>query len=348
MPAFHFAKALLAWFDRAGRKHLPWQQAVTPYRVWVSEIMLQQTQVTTVAPYFERFVASFPDIPTLANAPLDSVLAHWTGLGYYARARNLHKAAQLICQQHNGQLPPQLEALTALPGIGRSTAGAILALGFGQHATILDGNVKRVLARFYAVDGWPGDKPVADTLWAFATQHTPRQRTGDYTQAIMDLGALVCTRSKPDCPACPLRTACAAYRQGDVSHYPGKRPAKQLPTKAVQMLLLRNGSGKVLLEQRPASGLWGGLWCFPEAAPDQDPITVCQQRYLGSVTAHAPLPAWRHTFSHYHLDIHPVLLDVRGRLRLPASHQWAHPAAARASLGLAAPTCRLLDNIAGC
>ena len=348
MRRFHFADALLAWFDRAGRKHLPWQQQVTPYRVWVSEIMLQQTQVTTVIPFFDRFIQAFPNITSLAHAPLDQVLAHWTGLGYYARARHLHKAAQHICLQYHGDMPCDLHALMALPGIGRSTAGAILALGFGQHASILDGNVKRVLTRFHAVPGWPGNKAVAEQLWAYAEHHTPTQRTAEYTQAIMDLGAMVCTRSKPDCLACPLRAACQAHQQGTPTAYPSKRPTKTLPSRATQLLLIRNRHGDVLLEQRPPTGLWGGLWCFPEAASEDDAAAACWQRCRGTVAEQAALPAWRHTFSHYHLDIRPVLLRVHGRLRTPANTQWIQPATALRTLGMATPTCRLLEQLTAC
>ena len=218
---------MLQWFDQHGRKHLPWQQEPTPYRVWVSEIMLQQTQVTTVIPYFERFMRRFPGIDELASAPLDSVLECWTGLGYYARARNLHKAAECIVANYGGDLPSGQDELEALPGIGRSTAGAIRALAFHQHAVILDGNVKRVLARYHAVSGWPGAAAVAYRLWALAEGHTPENRIANYTQAIMDLGSQLCTRSRPDCVSCPLRRDCQAHAQNDPESYPGRKPRKE-------------------------------------------------------------------------------------------------------------------------
>ena len=230
-----FSDRVLHWFDAHGRKHLPWQQQISAYRVWVSEIMLQQTQVTTVIGYFERFMQRFPDVVTLANAPQDDVLHLWTGLGYYARARNLHKAAQQIATDHGGEFPQTLEQVMALPGIGRSTAGAILSIACGKSHPILDGNVKRVLARYYAIEGWPGKRAVEDTLWQHATENTPATRTNHYTQAMMDLGAMICTRSKPACDKCPLQSDCIAYAQGKQNEYPGKKPKKTLPVKSTVM-----------------------------------------------------------------------------------------------------------------
>ncbi len=228
--------------------------------------MLQQTQVTTVIPYFERFIARFPDIQALARANLDEVLHLWTGLGYYARARNLHKAAQRIVKEHGGKFPRDFEAVTDLPGIGRSTAGAILALAFDQRHPILDGNVKRVLARYHAVDTPLNKRETEERLWQLAEKHTPRTRVADYTQAVMDLGATVCTRTKPRCTACPLRTTCHACRLGTPQDYPVRAASRKTPVKATRMLMIRDARGRVLLTRRPPAGLWGGLWGFPECA----------------------------------------------------------------------------------
>jgi A/G-specific adenine glycosylase len=296
------SKLLLAWFERHGRHDLPWQHPRSPYRVWVSEIMLQQTQVSTVIPYFERFMERFPDIPSLARASRDEVLHLWTGLGYYARARNLHRAAQQIEDQHQGRFPRDFDAVLALPGIGRSTAGAILAQALDQRYAILDGNVKRVLTRYHAISGWPGSKPVENTLWQLAEAATPSQRVADYTQAIMDLGATVCGRT-PACNVCPLRTACRAYAEGNPRAFPTPRPRKTLPVRETTMLLLQNPEGLLLLEQRPAVGIWGGLWSLPECPPEEEPAEFCQST-LGLVMQNAkPGPRLRHTFSHFHLDI---------------------------------------------
>ncbi len=301
-----FADKVLGWFDRHGRTHLPWQQDVTPYRVWISEIMLQQTQVATVIPYYQRFMASFPDVRTLADASPDSVLKHWEGLGYYTRARNLHKAAQLIRDQHAGHFPMQLAEVEALPGIGRSTAAAILSLADGQAHAILDGNVKRVLARYHSVEGYPGQTAIARQLWAHAEQHVPPARNAAYTQAMMDMGATLCTRSQPACLLCPLQADCQAHRQGNPQDYPTPKPKKALREKQAVALVLRNALGEFGLEQRPPTGIWGGLWSFPEFAD--------AEAALASLS-HAPvatqlLPVMTHTFSHYRLHLQPLLVDV--------------------------------------
>src|SRR5690606_34704110 len=253
-----FQRAVLGWYDQHGRKDLPWQQQITPYRVWVSEIMLQQTQVSTVIPYFERFMHRFPDVQALARAPVDDVLHHWTGLGYYARARNLHKAAQKVAQEFAGEFPADIDALTSLPGVGRSTAGAIASLAMNLRAPILDGNVKRVLARFYAIDGYPGERAVEQQLWHHAENLTPHTRLREYTQVMMDLGATLCTRSKPRCDDCPLQKSCRAFADNSMHLYPGRKAKKALPTRRTWMLLLEDAEGRVLLEQRPPAGLWGG------------------------------------------------------------------------------------------
>ncbi|MGY0585082.1 MAG: A/G-specific adenine glycosylase [Paraglaciecola chathamensis] len=337
-----FANRILSWFDSHGRKDLPWQQGKTPYSVWVSEIMLQQTQVKTVIPYYQKFMQRFPDILTLANAPQDEVLHHWTGLGYYARARNLQKAAQVIRDQYDGKFPQDINDVIALPGIGRSTAGAVLSLACAQHHSILDGNVKRVLARYFAVDGWPGKKDVEQALWQYADSLTPNSRTGDYTQAMMDMGATICTRSKPKCDSCPLQQNCLAFAQGRQSELPGKKPKKDIPVRTTVMLIPMWQS-QVLIYQRPPSGLWGGLWGFYEADSLDTLDATAQQLALGQFTR-LTLEPFRHTFSHFHLDIQPVILH----LEQPSSSQvnekqqiW-YDLLKQPNVGLAAPTKKLL------
>ncbi len=341
-----FTKAILAWFDRHGRKHLPWQQDITPYRVWLSEIMLQQTQVATVIPYFERFVARFPDVQSLAAAPIDEVLHLWTGLGYYARARNLHRCAQIIASDYAGAFPSSVDELAELPGIGRSTAGAIVSIAFGRRAAILDGNVKRVLARYHAVEGWPGQTETLNRLWDIAETYTPKSRANHYTQAMMDMGATLCTRSKPHCEQCPVQQGCIAQAQGNPQDYPGKKPKKVLPEKSVQLLMLRDPAGDILLEQRPAQGIWGGLWSFPELALEQDVEAHVEQRF-GKLASRETWDSYRHTFSHYHLDITPVLAQlnrVHKAVAQPGYH-WYNPHNPDA-LGLAAPVKKLLQQLA--
>jgi A/G-specific adenine glycosylase len=341
-----FSRRVLKWFDQYGRKHLPWQQDISAYRVWLSEIMLQQTQVTTVIPYFERFIAQFPSVQSLAAAPIDEVLHLWTGLGYYARARNLHKCAQQVVNQYGGEFPATVEALAELPGIGRSTAGAIVSIAFQQRAAILDGNVKRVLARYHAVEGWPGQSDVVNQLWEIAETYTPKKRANHYTQAMMDMGATLCTRSKPKCEQCPLREGCIAYAQGNPQDYPGKKPKKALPEKTVQLLMLRNPAGDLLLQQRPAQGIWGGLWSFPELALEADAQEYAEHHY-GKVVALETWNTYRHTFSHYHLDITPVLIQLAKAPRAigEATTHWYNPHQPSA-LGLAAPVKKLLEKIA--
>ena len=301
-PDNHFSRCLLAWYDQHGRKSLPWHHNVTPYRVWVSEIMLQQTQVATVIDYYQRFMAQFPNAAALADADLDMVLHQWSGLGYYARGRNLHKAAQLIRDQYAGHFPLQFEQLLELPGIGRSTAGAILAFSTGERQVILDGNVKRVLCRYHAVDGWPGRAAISKQLWLLADQHTPQRRVAEYTQAIMDLGATCCTRSKPRCDACPLQSGCLAYRQGEARQYPVSKPRKTVPVRAAALLLLLNESGDVLLQQRPPVGIWGGLWSLPELPQDEEMVDWCHQQLGYQVGLIEVGEVFRHTFSHFHLE----------------------------------------------
>lgn len=296
-----FATRLLAWFDVHGRHDLPWQHPRSPYQVWVSEIMLQQTQVQTVIPYFERFMQRFPDIKALALAEQDEVLAHWAGLGYYARGRNLHKAAQIIDTQHGGEFPDEFDAIIALPGIGRSTAGAILSQAFEQRYAILDGNVKRVLTRHAAIEGWPGNKKLETELWQLAEDLTPQTRFADYTQAMMDLGATLCKRTRPGCEACPLQQDCQAYQAGRVAEFPYSKPKKTKPIRQAWFLLLFNSDNQIALIQRPNSGIWGGLYSLPEFDSFDD-------LSLAGVDLNS-LVKWsgiRHTFSHYHLEMMPV------------------------------------------
>lgn len=345
-----FAARLLAWHERRGRKDLPWQRDLTPYRVWISEIMLQQTQVQTVVPYYERFLQRFPDLVALADAPLDDVLHLWSGLGYYARARNLHLAAQKIRSQHGGKFPDEFDAVAALPGIGRSTAGAVLSLALGQRFPILDGNVIRVLARHFAVKGWPGKAEVGRKLWALADNLTPADRPGVYNQAMMDLGAMLCSRSRPACPLCPLEGSCLARRRGNPAAFPEHKPAAVLPVRAAQLLVVRDAVGRVLLEQRPPTGIWGGLWSLPQIEAGADPLAWCAARRLGDgARLVARWPARRHTFSHFHLEMHPVeiRLDSEGLVGVEEPGRvWYNPAAPDAR-GLAAPVRRMLAALAG-
>jgi len=303
-----FSVRVLEWFDVHGRKDLPWQRSSDAYRIWISEIMLQQTQVQTVIPFFERFMNSFPSATVLANAALDDVLHHWSGLGYYARARNLHRAAIQIANEYNGILPDDIDELVALPGIGRSTAGAILSLAHDQRHPILDGNVKRVLARHNAVDGWPGKTSVANTLWEIAENNTPGDRTGAYTQAIMDLGATLCRRSRPDCARCPVNTDCRALATDAIARYPGRKPKKEKPLRKTTMLIA-NDNERVFLERRPEAGIWGGLWCLPELG-DCTLEDWCRDKLDTDAAATESWQVLRHSFSHYDLDIQPILLRV--------------------------------------
>ncbi|MBA4502957.1 A/G-specific adenine glycosylase [Marinobacterium marinum] len=346
MTPDQFNGAVLEWFDRHGRHDLPWQAEKTAYFTWISEVMLQQTQVKTVIPYFQRFVTRFPTVHDLAAAEQDEVLHLWTGLGYYARARNLHKTARIVSQELNGEFPQTVEGMEALPGIGRSTAGAIVSISTGRRAAILDGNVKRVLARFYAVEGWPGTPAVMKELWAWAERNTPQHRVGDYTQAMMDLGATLCTRSKPSCLLCPLQTHCQARTLNLTDRLPSPRPRKTLPVKHTMMLLIQNDAGETLLQQRPPSGIWGGLWSLPEVADLRDAAsTLGLELDLAATEVLEPV---RHTFSHYHLDITParvVSKDPTNSVMEGLSALW-YNVEQPANIGLAAPVKRLLERYA--
>ncbi len=340
------APRLLSWFERDGRKDLPWQRDPSPYRVWVSEVMLQQTQVATVIPYFERFMASFPTLRELAAATLDDVLSHWSGLGYYARARNLHRAALEIRDRCGGEFPTEFDQVTALPGVGRSTAGAVLALSRGQRHPILDGNAKRVLARYHGVTGWPGEPRVYRQLWLLAEAETPARGIAAYTQAIMDLGATLCTRTRPLCPACPLAADCATSSQGRAHEIPGRRPKRERPIRQTRMLLLRDTEGRVLLERRPPVGVWGGLWSLPECESGRELAACCVQR-LGLVAEpEGRYGLLEHEFTHFRLRAEVLTLRVEaaaGVLEGP-SRLWYNPAAP-VELGLAAPVQRLLRQL---
>ncbi len=303
-----FSARLLAWFDNHGRKDLPWQHDITPYHVWLSEIMLQQTQVSTVIDYYTRFISTYSDITALADADLDEVLALWTGLGYYARARNLHKAAQIMRDQYHSEMPDTLDALIALPGIGRSTAGAIMALAYQQPYPILDGNVKRVLARYAAIADWPGHKIVEQQLWQLAEDLLPTTRNGHYIQAQMDLGATICKRSKPLCQHCPLQEDCKAFQAGDWQNYPGAKPKKSIPTRQTHWLVARSHNGSILLEQRAHKGIWGGLWSFPEFDNASELTTFSQQNLEAEIKNIEVQTTIRHVFTHFKLDILPYLV----------------------------------------
>jgi A/G-specific adenine glycosylase len=341
-----FSERVLAWYDAHGRKDLPWQHDPTPYRVWVSEVMLQQTQVATVIPYYLRFMERFPDLQALADAPLDAVLHLWSGLGYYSRARNLHRAAIEVRDRHGGVFPHAFDAVQALPGVGRSTAGAILSLSHDRRHAILDGNVKRVLARHFAVDGWPGESAVARCLWEHAESLTPSERVRHYNQAMMDLGAGVCTRSRPACAACPLSGSCIAYSQGTPTAYPGRKPRRGLPLRTARVVIARDRDGLLLLEHRPPTGVWGGLWSFPELPLEEDPLDWCAARF-GAASMGRALPPRRHTFSHFRLDIHPqeILLSTAGCGVLEGDRWVWYNARHPDARGLAAPVSRLIAEL---
>ena len=340
-----FSDRVIDWYDQYGRKSLPWQQNKTPYRVWVSEIMLQQTQVSTVIPYYHRFMERFPDVISLADAPEDEVLHHWTGLGYYARARNLHKTAKVVRDEYQGNFPTNIETMQELSGIGRSTAGAILSLAGGQSQPILDGNVKRVLARHHTIEGWPGQANVLQNLWQISETLTPTQNTAKYNQAMMDIGATLCTRTKPKCELCPVMETCLAHKEGTQLQYPGKKPKKKLPVKSTVMLIPKWGDS-LLMYRRPPSGLWGGLYSFYEV----DELSDIDDKVTSlNITDYKreSLASFRHTFSHFHLDIQPVLLTLHHRPVRAVQSNTEHwfDMCNPDNLGLAAPTKKLIKMI---
>ena len=307
--------------------------------------MLQQTQVATVVPYFERFVARFPNLPSLASAHEDEVLALWSGLGYYSRARNLHAAARAIAENHGGKFPVTPDAIAQLPGIGRSTAAAIAALAFGQRCAILDGNVKRVLARHGGVAGWPGDKKVETMLWQLAESHLPDRNIEAYTQGMMDLGALACTRSRPACTTCPVSVDCIAYTRHRTAELPTPRPKKILPERQVQMLLLLD-HGELMLEKRPSRGIWGGMWSLPELDFDADPAAHCRDHFGFTALSQRTLPQFTHSFTHFRLHIRPVQLHLSPRASTQPGRIWL-PLVEALNAALPAPVRKLVHLLEG-
>lgn len=344
-----YAPRVLAWFDTHGRHELPWTRPRSPYRTWLSEVMLQQTQVVTVIPYFQRFVNALPDLRALATADDEQVHALWSGLGYYSRARNLHAAARRCMEQHGGDLPRDFDALLALPGIGRSTAGAILAQAWGERSAILDGNVRRVLARLHGIEGWPGLPNVETVLWDIAEHSLPRdgRRMADYTQAQMDLGATVCTRTRPRCTECPLRELCVAHRDGRTAELPSPRPTRAVPQRQTAMVWLRDENGCTLLQQRPKRGIWASLWSLPEVdAGDIDAASELASAHARTTRAPRELPAIDHAFTHYRLRIQPWLFDgvtAKAMVRDNDGLRWVAPEAF-ASMGIPAPVRKLIEK----
>lgn len=348
-----FSEQLLNWFDRHGRKDLPWQQDKSPYRVWVSEIMLQQTQVSSVIGYYQRFMHSFPSIESLAEAPEDSVFEHWAGLGYYARARNLHKTAKIVVTELNGYFPDSLEEIVTLPGIGRSTAGAILSIAFKQSACILDGNVKRVLCRFHGIETWSGERKTENQLWELAKQHTPAQRNDDYTQAIMDLGATCCTRSKPKCDICPLMKSCVAFKQNLQTQLPKSKPKKLIPQKETWIALIEH-EDKILLEKRPPTGIWGSLYSLPEFSANlthPEAQIAIESRFKLKLNLEDMPDSIKHTFSHFKLELKPLKLSIvdpkpsqLNQIQEQSSFHW-YAKSQLHTIGLPAPIAKYLKSL---
>ncbi|MCH8106112.1 MAG: A/G-specific adenine glycosylase [Proteobacteria bacterium] len=347
MRTTDFAEPVLGWYRLHGRKRLPWQLDKTPYRVWVSEIMLQQTQVATVIPYYQRFLKRFPNLSSLADASSDEVLQLWQGLGYYARARNMQHAAQIIRDECQGIFPRELERVMALPGIGRSTAGAILTFACKQSWPILDGNVKRVLARCFEVSGWYGQVNTMKQLWALAERLTPQQHTDQYNQAMMDIGAMLCLKTNPNCEACPLSDRCESYRHNTQARYPEKKPKKARPNKQTLMLLHRYRN-RILLWRRPPTGIWGGLWSLPEVGNAAD-ITDWQRQHLSLTRSHNSIDKnlLKHQFTHFSLDISLAVIELD---RLPGKvsdneNMVFVKADGLSEYGLPTPVRRILENV---
>jgi A/G-specific adenine glycosylase len=338
-----FASALIDWQKKHGRRDLPWQGTTDPYRIWLSEVMLQQTQVSAVIPYYERFLRRFPGLEALAAASEDDVLKLWSGLGYYARGRNLHAAAKAVVKV--GAFPGTAEEIEKLPGVGRSTAAAIAAFAFGERAAILDGNVKRVLARYFGIEGWPGEKPVESMLWARANTVLPKVGIETYTQSLMDLGATVCTRNLPRCEACPVRRECKARKSSRTAEIPAPRPRKALPQKAVTWLILVD-RGEILLEKRPAPGIWGGLWSFPEA-PAKDLAGYCRRALGCEIGSKKALETLEHGFTHFRLRIRPLLCEVTRKPNLETPGRLWTDLADAAQAAVPTPVRKLLARVAG-
>jgi A/G-specific adenine glycosylase len=341
---------LIEWQIQYGRTDLPWQQQANPYAVWISEIMLQQTQVKTVIPYYYRFMTHFPDIPQLAQAEMDQVLALWTGLGYYARARNLHQSAQRIANLYGGHLPNDLAHLMALPGIGRSTAGAILSFGYHKPYPILDGNVKRVYTRFFGIFGWPGIPTVNQALWRLAEQYTPIEQTACYNQALMDLGAMICTPKNPKCDLCPLSGSCYAKGHDAIADLPERKPKKTLPQKTVIMLILQDDTTQdILLKQKPMHGLWGGLWTFPEYPTEHPPEQAALRVKHIHIKKQSIWPTFGHVFTHFKLEITPIhwiiTHNTDNAATLDSQEGSWHTIDQALTRGLPAPTRRLVEQL---
>jgi A/G-specific adenine glycosylase len=350
-----FSGAVVAWQKQHGRHALPWQNTQDAYRIWLSEIMLQQTQVSAVIPYYQRFLLRFPDVKSLAAAASEEVMALWSGLGYYSRARNLHRCAQRVAAEYGGVFPDDPALLADLPGIGRSTAAAIAAFAYGRRAAILDGNVKRVFARTFGVEGFPGAKPIEDQLWRRAVDLLPLRDMESYTQGLMDLGATLCTRSKPACTRCPLMQRCVAYATDRVAELPVRKPKKAVPERSTAMLVVADGD-QVLLQQRPDSGIWGGLLSLPEcllnAEADNDSDDDLLQRDaeiarvvapFGVMQSCAPLQAFSHVFTHFKLQIAPYQVLLQKRLPNVGQHDFVwYPIRQLADAPLPAPVKKLL------
>ncbi|HEX8963771.1 MAG TPA: A/G-specific adenine glycosylase [Rhodocyclaceae bacterium] len=338
-----FAARLIRWQKQRGRHDLPWQQTADPYRVWLSEIMLQQTQVATVIPYYLRFLERLPTLADLAAAPVEEIMALWSGLGYYARARNLHACARAIVEQHGGSFPRDPAAIAELPGIGRSTANAIADFCFGARRPILDGNVKRVLCRCFGVEGFPGAPAVEKRLWEMAEELMPARDAAAYIQAQMDLGATLCTRSGPRCRECPVAGQCVALRDGRTGELPQAKPGRALPERETTVLVLRHGDG-ILVEQRPPQGIWGGLLSLPELPEGADPCRHAEALGCRALSVR-PLEPLAHSFTHFRLTLKPLLIEAE-----PTPHaaetgpRWLARAQTK-SAPLPAPIRKLLESL---
>lgn len=324
-----------------GRHNLPWQKKQTAYRVWLSEIMLQQTQVSTVIPYFDKFIKKYQTISDLANADIDEILKLWEGLGYYSRARNLHKTALIVSSDLAGRFPKTVNGLMALPGIGRSTAGAILSLAFQIPTPILDGNVKRVLTRYHAITGWPGDTKTEKKLWVFAEKYTPSVQIRNYTQAIMDLGATLCKRSTPSCSKCPLSSDCVAYNEAIVSKFPEKK-VKKVKQQDLYLCVVKNNENEVVLAKREAKGIWGGLWCFPEKDDDVSVRTLLNSIGIGKAQKIKELAPFNHKLTHINFRIFPILVVVTNRIKIGSSFIW-QPLSKNWDVGVPKPVTKIVD-----
>jgi A/G-specific adenine glycosylase len=342
-----FATRLIRWHGRHGRHDLPWQGTRDAYRIWLSEVMLQQTQVETVIPYYRRFLARFPSARSLAGASLDDVLAIWSGLGYYSRARNLHAAARRVVDSLRGRFPDTREGLEALPGVGRTTAAAIAVFAYAAREAILDGNVKRVLARHFAVPGHAGEPRTEKRLWKIAESQLPRGNVERYTQALMDLGASLCSRARPACERCPVRASCAAQAQGKVAAYPRPRPRRPRPVRQASLLLVLS-HGEVLLEKRPPTGIWGGLWSLPDCPSGEDVRDTCERRWGARPSRLESLPLLRHEFTHFTLDITPVICRLKASSRRASEPGEVFlPPEEAARSAVPAPVRKLLTRLAG-